>query len=449
VNVALRRSVERRGRETRGGVLPSRRGPAVAGWFALAGAAILLVGCYVVGRRLQADGYRLFTLLPPLTGRVDQRLPVAAAAPTTVGLVVLRLGPTLARRLAWHPLLAVAGLTALAWSLALAAVDGADGFLGPVLSETDYLAVLPSIDAPGPFLERFVEAIASYPTHVRAHPPGLVVGLWWLDRVGLGGAGWIAALQHGAAAAAVPAVMLAVRDVTSVSTARKVAPFLALSPAAVAIGSGDGIFLGVGAWAVAALVHATGLRPGSRSAITWSLVGGALGGLGLFLTYGLVVLGAVPLAVIVARRRADVAAIAAAGASAIVVAFAASGFWWWDGLTATRLQYALSVARSRPYAYYLVANLAACCVALGPAVVAAVPRLRDRRLWLLVGGGLAAILVADVSGLSKAEVERIWLPFLPWIAVATAIYRDREITPWLGAQIGWGLAVQLLVRSPW
>jgi hypothetical protein len=425
------------------------RGPDGAGWIALAAMAVLLVACFLVGRRLQADGYRLFTLLPPLTGRFDPRLPLMAIVPVTVGLGVLRFGPALARRLAWPSLSIVAALAALAWSAALAAVDGSGGFLGPVLRDGDYLAALPSIDAPGPFLERFVETIASYPTHVRAHPPGLVVGLWWLERVGLGGAAWVAALQHLAAAAAVPAVMLAVRDVASTSTARRVAPFLVLSPAAVAVGSGDAIFLGVGAWSAAALVHATTRRPGSRGAIVWSLAGGVLGGIGVFLTYGLVLLGAVPLAVIVARRRGDVAAIAAAGVSAVVLAFAASGFGWWDGLTATRLQYALSVARTRPYAYYLVANLVAFGVALGPAVVAAVPRLRDRGLWLLVGGGLVAVILADVSGLSKAEVERIWLPFVPWIAVATAVHRDREVTPWLGAQIGWALAVQLLVRSLW
>jgi hypothetical protein len=40
-------------------------------------------------------------------------------------------------------------------------------------------------------------------------------------------------------------------------------------------------------------------------------------------------------------------------------------------------------------------------------------RLRDRQLWLLVGAALTAVLLADVSGLSKAEVERIWLPFAP------------------------------------
>ncbi len=66
------------------------------------------------------------------------------------------------------------------------------------------------------------------------------------------------------------------------------------------------------------------------------------------------------------------------------------------------------------------------------------PRLRDPRLWLLVGGGLAAIALADLSGMSKGEVERIWLPFVPWIAVATVVFRGREARGWLGAQVASG-----------
>ena len=425
------------------------RGPASVGWIALAAAAVALVACFIVGRRLQADGYRLFTLLPPLTGRFDPRLPLATLLPVTVAIGVLLGGPRAARRLGWGSFVAVAGIAALAWSTSLAAVDGAAGFLGPVLRDGDYLAGLRFVDAPGPFLERFVDTIATYPTHVRAHPPGLVVGMWWLERIGLGGGAWTAAFEHLAASVAVPAVLVTVREVASATVARRVAPFLILTPAAVAAASGDAIFLGVGAWSVAALVLATGRSAGSRSSVVWSAVGGLLAGAGLFLTYGSVLVGVVPLAVIVARRRFDVAAIAAVGVGVVAVPFAAAGFSWWDGLTATRQQYALSVARSRPYAYYLVANLAAFSVALGPTVVAAVPRLRDRRLWLLVGGGVAAVLLADVSGLSKAEVERIWLPFVPWIAVAAAIYRDRDVVPWLAAQAGWALAVQLLVRSLW
>ena len=60
-------------------------------------------------------------------------------------------------------------------------------------------------------------------------------------------------------------------------------------------------------------------------------------------------------------------------------------------------------------------------------------------------GGLLAVVVADVSLLSAGEVERIWLPFVPFIALA-APGLDRR---WLSAQAATGLGLQLVLRSPW
>ena len=101
----------------------------------------------------------------------------------------------------------------------------------------------------------------------------------------------------------------------------------------------------------------------------------------------------------------------------------------------------------------MVANLAAVAVALGPAVWVGMARLRAPGPWLLAGGAIAAIVLADLSGLSKAEVERIWLPFLPWIVVAGgaafAGASARARRGWLGAQLGWALLVQALVVAPW
>ncbi len=47
------------------------------------------------------------------------------------------------------------------------------------------------------------------------------------------------------------------------------------------------------------------------------------------------------------------------------------------------------------------------------AAASAVPARRRR--------GRAAILLADLSGMSKAEVERIWLPFAVWLVVPCAL----------------------------
>ncbi len=294
--------------------------PPVWGWIALMITAVTLVVCYLVGRWLQAGDTRLFTLLPPLTGRLDPRLPWTTIAPLGVGGAVLTWGPSAARRLGWRGLLWLGALVALAWSASLAVVDGSAGFVDPVLREGDYLSSLPFIEAPGPFLSRFVGTIDLYSTHVRAHPPGLLIALWWLDGIGLGGPAWVAVLQHVAAASAVPAALLAVRDVSTSAVARRVAPFLVLAPAAVAIGSGDAVFLAVGVWAVAALVVATGRSSGSGAEVTWALVGGLLFGLAIFLSYGLVLLGAVPLAVAIARRRLRPLLVAGVGVALVTIA---------------------------------------------------------------------------------------------------------------------------------
>ncbi|MGH9022733.1 MAG: hypothetical protein ACRDV9_06495, partial [Acidimicrobiia bacterium] len=137
---------------------------------------------------------------------------------------------------------------------------------------------------------------------------------------------------------------------------------------------------------------------------------------------------------------------------AVVVAAAISGFWWMEGLFATRLEYLDSVASVRPYSYFVVANLGALVVVLGPAPVAGLARLRSGGLALLVVGALAAVALADLSGLSKGEVERIWLPFAVWLvpAVAALAVDGRRVpTGWLWAQVVLALAVQLLVRTHW
>ncbi len=105
--------------------------------------------------------------------------------------------------------------------------------------------------------------------------------------------------------------------------------------------------------------------------------------------------------------------------------FAGLGFSWFSGFAATRGVYWAGVAKHRPYSYFLVADLALFAVATGPAIAVGLGRLRDRNLWLLVGGVLAVVALADLSGMSKAEVERIWLPFVPWVALARGLGRPR------------------------
>lgn len=415
----------------------------------VSGGLLVIRAANQAGRWLQDRGHRMRVNAPPLTGNVDPRFPATAGLAVAVGVAGALAGDRWARRLTWRRLLLAAFVAALVWAFALAVWDGSAALTRSARSPVDYLAALPLMGSAGRFLSTFVVEIARYPSHVRAHPPGMALLLQGMDAIGLRGAGWVAALELSAGASSVPAVLLAVRDLVGERRARTLAPFLVFLPAAVFWSSGDAVFLGVSAWAVACLILASG--SGGRRSDVLALAGGALAGAGLFLSYGLVLLGLVPLAVAVSRRRWRPLALAVVPIAAWFAVFAGAGFWWFDGLAATRAQYALSLARVRPYAYFLAADLAALLVTLGPAAWVAVARLRDRRLWLLVGAALVAVLVADLSGLSKAEVERIWLPFMPWIAVAAAgsFEDDQRRRRWLGVNIAWALAVQAMVWSPW
>jgi hypothetical protein len=267
-----------------------------------------------------------------------------------------------------------------------------------------------------------------------------------MRRAGLGGASPLAAMSIAAGGATVIAAPVALRDVAGEAAARRAAPFLALSPAVIwTVVSADAIYAAFGAIGVAALIVASS-RTGPRSDAIAALGGLALGA-GLFMSYGLVALWLVPVAVCASRRRWRPVVIGCAATVAVGLAFAAFGFSWIDGAWAARKEYAQSIAALRPYGYFVFANLAAFAVVLGPAPLAGLGELRDRR-WLLVGSALVAVLIADVSGLSKGEVERIWLPFWPWIAIAASALVTR-VRWWLAAQAVLAIAIQTFLGTPW
>jgi hypothetical protein len=409
--------------------------------------ALLIGAAAVWGMILLSANDRFLLGVPPLMGELDPRVGGIALA-ATLAMLALWSAPRLAASLPWRQLLWASFAGAAVWAVALAVVDGPSGLVRPLESRFEYLHDLPLVGSPGAFLNGFVDHIDRYTTHVRSHPPGFLLALWSLDRVGLGGSGAAAALVIAGGAAAAPAVLVALRETAGEARARAAAPFVALVPAAIWVAtSADALFAGVGGWAVALSILATG-EDGRRSDAL-ALGGGVLFGASLFLSYGVVLLALVPLTVAVARRRFQPIAVAAAGTTLVLLALGSAGFWWLEGLSATRREYAESIARFRPYAYFLLANLAAFALAIGPATAAALAGRRPPGVELLVGGALAAVAVANLSGLSKGEVERIWLPFAPWVIAACAALSAERRREWLAAQLSTGLVVQAIVRTSW
>lgn len=417
-------------------------GAAVAGWVALL-VFVRLWGLAVVERAGRTYGFSAV----PLVGEWEPRRSWVLVVPAGLAAAAVAWGPPVGRRLRWRPLLAVAAGAHAAWVLALGAVDGRAGLEASLGSRFDHLAAVALVGSPGRFLRGFVAALPGYPTHVKSHPPGTVLVLWVLDRLGLGGTGPALALVLAGGALAVVAALVALRELAGEDAARRASLFVALAPAAVWATNADALYAGMGALAVALVVVATG-RDGRR-ADGLAAAGGAALGAGLLLSYGLALLAVPIAAVTVARRRVRALAVAAVVAAAVVALPAAWGFWWPDGLAATRAEYADGLARVRPYGYFVVANLAVFALAIGPATAAALARLRDRGAWLLVGGTLVAVAVADLSGLSKGEVERIWQPFVPLVMVACCALPGRGARWWLAVQLALGVALQAALRSPW
>jgi hypothetical protein len=197
-----------------------------------------------------------------------------------------------------------------------------------------------------------------------------------------------------------------------------------------------------------------GVRPGP-----YGFCSGLLFGLTVYLSYGLTLMAVVAGAVVWAgssRRRPLLFALA--GFVVVPAVFTALGFEWWEGYRILVTRYYQGAGGVRPYGYWVWANLACTVVIVGPATVAglrrAVPRLRpappnrgDRRLGLLVTAALLALLVADLSGMSKAETERIWLPFAVWLLPACAFLTGAR--GWLVGQAVLALLVNHLLLTGW
>jgi hypothetical protein len=403
----------------------------------LAWGAIVVLG-HLLGQALVADDPLVHVNAPPLVGSFDLRLGPSLLPAALLAATVVAAGPRLAERLGFGGLLMATWTTGVAWAVGLAASAGWSAVAAPLSTRYEYLGAVSRVASPGRFLDTFVSTLASYPTHVKGHPPGMVLVLWALDRIGLGGAPAAAALVIGVGALAAPAVLVAVRALGEEDAARHAAPFLALAPAAVWLAtSADALFAGVTACGIAAFAAAK--RPVA------AFVAGLVLGSALMLSYGIAPLGLVVLAIAVWRRTWRPLAWAGAGVAAVLATFALAGFWWLDGLQATRTLYEAGIASRRPYADFVWINLAAFALAVGPAAAVGLTRLRGAPALLSVST-LAAVVVADLSGLSRGETERIWLPFVPFVVLAAGATRSRAL---LGATAVLGLALQAGVRSPW
>ncbi|MEW2513387.1 hypothetical protein [Streptomyces sp. NPDC046870] len=431
---------------------------------AASAAALLVLVAVLVGRHIQDTRRTLFVHWPPLLAEWDPHVGPGTPAAVLVAVAVVVYGPAVAARLPWRGLLLAAWAAALAWTWSLALVDGwRRGVAERLTTRNEYLTVIGRFHDLPAALRDFTHHIVSgspgpWPAHVAGHPPAATVTFVLLDRAGLRGGGWAGAWCVTVGATACVAVLVAVRALADERLARRAAPFLVLAPAAVWVGaSADGYFAAVAAWSVALLALAVTGR-----SVAWAAGSGLLYGLTCYLSYGLTLFALIGAAVLVAGRRRPrplPVVLFLAGLAVVPTVFTLAGFDWWEGYRLLVTRYYQGVGGIRPYGYWVWANLACTALITGLATAAGVRRTgvslarrraaasAESRLALLVAAALVALLVADLSGMSKAETERIWLPFAMWLLPACAfLTRPRG---WLTAQAALALLLNHVLLTGW
>jgi len=465
----------------RADVVASRRltsaqlGPLV--WGGLVLAALAVGGLWVSGTAAKLDA-------APFYGDWRWHGGRGLVPGIALGAAVVAWGPLVAARWRWSAVVVSTGAAASGWALLLAASDGWGRVTAPLTTRHEYEPLAARVDDLGGFLGGYVDQLGGYPIHVQGHPPGPVVLAWVFDRVGLGGAGWLAALVLVAWGVAVTAALATARALGGEAAARRAAPAMALLPAAIWAGTSmDAVFAALIAGTILLAVLAA-----TRASPRLAVVAGAAVGTTLLFTYGavaplLITLAVVPtvsrttpfsarrerrepggtvpqpasvLTPIAAVRRdlseargtATLSLVGAAGAGALVPlgVAAAAGFWWTAGLAATGQRYWAGVASQRPAVYLtLIGNPAVLALAVGPAVAVGLWQARGTAARLLPLAALAAVSLADLSQMSRGEVERIWLPFVPWLALAA----PGDSRRWLAAQGAVALTLQATLVSAW
>lgn len=407
---------------------------------------------------------------PPLHAEWMPRVGPGTVFAVAIAVLAVAYARRAAETWSWPALLAGAYASGVGWMVSLATVDGWEGigeilehpyeYLGTAREVTDFSATLSEYVSRIPF-----EHPDNWPVHIAGHPPGALLFFVVLVRLGLGSgiaAGWVVVLV---AASMAVAVLLAMRRLGAEAQARRAAPFLVFGPAAIWMAvSGDAVFAAFAAWGLCLLAYgATGRGAASAG---WSLAAGAALGYCVMMSYGLPLLSVLAVAVLVIGRSWRPLPWAVGSAAAVVIAFVPFGFVWWEALPVLADRYWAGVANNRPASYWMWGNLAAllCSAGLwaGPTVAAAVARWRQARpvragdsrrgvqvAVMLTLAAVATVALADLSQMSKAEVERIWLPFVPWLLVGSALLPDPWRRTGIAVQVVFALVVQHLLITSW
>ncbi len=418
------------------------------------GAAALAAITVAAGLLIKATSGALGTPLPPFLfawGPAAEPLAiVSAVAFAAAVLFAPRLLTSVRSPLAFAACVYVLAV-ALGLSLNLAH-DGARGWWsvfaggpqGSHESAYEYLPGLPAL-AHGTryYFGHFAQLFPYLPLHAQGNPPGPLVALHLL---GISTPGALAALCVATGALTAPLAYDLGRTLSGEQRGRTAAVLTSFTPSLLLFGvtSADYAFAAIG-MAVACL-----LARRSTAAIA---AGCALAAIGSLFSWLLLAIPAWAALLMLARDGWRPAIVRAAGClvaiSAVNTALAlAFGYDPFAALRATSAVYR-HVSVARPYAYWAVGSPVAWALMLGIPTAWFALRATVERDPAAVA--LAAVIaISAILGFTKAETERIWLPFAPLACVAAAavlpIRSVRSVLPVLALQ---ALAVELLFITIW
>ena len=397
---------------------------------------------------------------PPLHAVWGPRVGVGTLPSIVLAFLAARSAVDLAERLSWRWLLAAVFAAGLAWMLSLALVDGTDGIGYALDSRYEYLRTARRVTDVHQLLQEYVSRIPydsapkpNWPVHVAGHPPGALLFFIGLDRVGLGdglAAGMVVTVL---AATTAVAVLICVRVLGEEAEARRAAPFLVFAPAAVwqAV-SADAMFAAVAA--LGARRAGAGRHPPQRRLVARGRAAARR------------LRDAVLRPPAARDPRADRARAGRARGSRCrsppPPRWRSSSPSRCSGSpTSTRCPSCTSATSPasgagarRPTGPGAPSRRSPSAPARSPAPASpacrrGLPRPVDARDRRARRRGLASVLVADATQHSKAEVERIWLPFVPWILLSCALLPDRWRRRGLVLQLAVALAVEHLLQTGW
>jgi hypothetical protein len=282
------------------------------------------------------------------------------------------------------------------------------------------------------------------PVHVAGHPPGLPLVMHLL---GLDTPGRLAAFCIVVGAIAAPLTYGLARELLEERGARLAGLLMALSPQALMFGvtTADAVYATLGLLAAWPLARAR--------TVSGTFLARVLGAVMLFVAtlfaWSLLAVGA--WAAILAWRRhglrsaIELSAICGVVLLALHGAFAAlTGFDPIGTVRATEEVYRLGIASIRPYWYWLFGSPVGFLLVLGIPITWLALRELARGTDEAVAV-FAVLAIAAVIGFTKAETERIWLFFAPFVCLAAARALSRR--PELLVPVAAALAAQALLHE--